>query len=742
VTGFVEQLRARAAAALPPTEGELVAPGLGARVEVAFDRWGVPSVRAGSLDDLWFAQGYLSAAERLFQIELAVRAANGRLSEVFADVTLQDDRFARTVGFHRAGATYAASWSAEGTAMVERFVEGVHAWIARLDVPPVEYSLLDRSPELPEDVAAWASCWAFFAWGLSSNWDSELMRVRLREAVGDELAGVLLPPTPALEPALVPGGLGGRLLHDAPLAPRGQGSNAWVVGGARTAGGDPLLANDPHLVVGQPPSWLEFHLRAPGYEARGVALPVFPAIALGATPHHAWGATNVTGDVQDLFVERLNEGGTAAMFHGAWEPLTVHHEEIRVLGRAEPEVLEVRESRHGPIIETVPVGVVHVEHRAVPTTYALRWTGHDEGIDPITFVLTARATSFEEFRQAASGLACAGQNFVYADVDGHIGYQLTGRYPVRANGDGTAPVPGWTGEHEWIGVVPFEELPWSRDPERGYLVTANDRPHDESYPHLLGHDFHPPYRARRIAELLEDEPEGGHTVDSMRQIQIDTVGLHVREVLERLPPEVRGAFGRWNGDLSAASTEALLFARFVRGVAALVVEDPVVLDDYLLWREPFVCEALPALLDAGRLPADRLAEALEAARTETVASSWGELHRVRFAHPLAGIPGLEDLFVAGEAELGGDEQTVSQAGSDGRGGSFAAVVIPSWRAVYDLGDLDRSGGILTTGQSGNPASPHWNDQFARWAAGELKPSPFGPQALETATVSTLRLVPG
>jgi penicillin G amidase len=742
MSDVVDQLRARAAAALAPTDGELVLPGLGAPVDVRFDQWGIPSVRAGSLEDLWLAQGFLSAAERLFQIELALRAANGRLSEVFSDATLQDDRFARTVGFHRAGATYAASWTPEARAMIERFVEGARAWVDRLEVPPVEYALLDRSPELPHDVAAWASCWAFFAWGLSSNWDAELLRVRLREAVGEELAGVLLPPTPALEPALVPGGLDGHLLHDAPLAPRGQGSNAWVVAGSRTAGGGPLLANDPHLVVSQPPAWLEFHLRAPGYEARGVAFPMFPAIALGATRHHAWGATNVTGDVQDLFVERLSEDGTTAMFGEGWEPLEVHWEEIRVRGRAEPDVLEVRESRHGPILETAPVGVAHVEHRSLSTTYALRWTGHDEGVDPLTFVRAAQAESFEEFRRAVRGLSCAGQNFVYADVDGHIGYQLTGRYPIRASGDGTAPVPGWTGEHEWVGVVPFEELPWAKDPERGYLVTANNRPHDADYPHVIGHDFHAPYRARRIAELIQDAPPGGHTVDSMRRIQTDTVGLHVREVLDRLPAGIREAFRGWNGDLASSSSEAALFARFVRHTAALLLADPLLLDDYLLWRESFVCDALPALLDTGRLPADQLARALAAARSESADETWGELHRVRFAHPLARIPGLEELFVAAEHELGGDEQTVAQAGFDGRGGGFEAAVVPSWRAVYDLADLDRSAGVLTTGQSGNPASPHWSDQAPAWTGGELRLMPIGPAALEAAAVSALRLTPG
>jgi penicillin amidase len=382
-----------------------------------------------------------------------------------------------------------------------------------------------------------------------------------------------------------------------------------------------------------------------------------------------------------------------------------------------------------------------VEHRPLPATYALRWTGHEEGVDPLTFVRAAQATSFEDFRDAARGLACAGQNFVYADVDGHIGYQLTGRYPVRASGDGTAPVPGWTGKHEWTGVVPFDDLPWTVDPERGYLVTANDRPHEADYPHLIGNDFHAPFRARRVAELLEDGPPGGHTLDSMRRIQIDTVGLHVREVLRRLPDEVSHAFGGWDGDLSPSSIEAVLFGRFVRRVATSVVPDPELAEDYLVWREPFVCDALPALLDAGAISHEQLAHALAEAR-EAEPVPWGEVHRVRFAHPLARIPGLESLFVAGEHPIGGDEQTVAQAGIDGRGGSFDAAVVASWRAVYDLAALHRSAAILATGRSGNPASPHWNDQGPLWIEGRLKPLPVGAEAQEAAAVSALRLLPG
>jgi penicillin amidase len=737
VSDLIEQLRRAAAAAAPPTEGDLAAPGLDGPVEVRYDRWGVPYVSADSLEDLWFAQGFLSAGERLFQIDLALRAANGRLSEVFADLTLDDDRFARTVGFHRAGKRIAEQWDAEDREMLERFVAGVHAWIERMPAAPVEYTLLDLTLDLPGELDPWASCWAYLAWSLSGNWDAELLRAKLAEELGAEMAGILLPPTPAV--AIAAGGLAGTLLRELPLKPRGQGSNNWTLSGSRTESGKPLLANDPHLLVQQPSAWLEFHLRAPGYESRGVALPFFPSIALGTTAHHAWGATNVTGDVQDLFLEKLNEERSASLFEGTWEPLTIHREEIRVRGSAEPVVVDVRETRHGPILESFIVGRIHPEFRPLEETYALGWVGSEHGVRPSTFLAAARARSFAEFREAGRGLACPGQNFVYADVDGTIGYQLTGLYPVRRAGDGTAPVPGWTAEHDWTGWIAYEDLPWSKDPARGYLVTANNRTHDDDYPHLIGRDFHAPYRALRIAELIEERD--GHTVDTMRTIQLDTVSLAARAVVERVkePPM---ALADWDFDLRADSAPGAFFGRWIAEIARRVLADRrELLDEYLAGREAFVCLALPRLLDESLVTAQTLNEAALAAGSAQP-SAWGDLHRVRFVHPLGRLPGLEPLFIAAEFPIGGDEQTVNQGGFDGRDGAFTPAVVASWRAVYDLADLDGSVGVLTTGQSGNPGSAHWNDQAPLWAAGEHKVLPFSRAAVEAATVSTLRLLPG
>ncbi len=408
-------------------------------------------------------------------------------------------------------------------------------------------------------------------------------------------------------------------------------------------------------------------------------------------------------------------------------------------------------------------GVRDPEYVALaPTeTYALRWTGLECGIRPSLALEAAAAGSFEEFRRAAWGVECPGQNFVYADIDGTIGYQCTGRYPVRRRGDGTAPVPGWTDEHEWDGWVPFAELPWATNPERGYLVTANNRIHDVDYPHLIGHDFHTSYRARRIIERLDDVL--AHDVGSSAAIQMDTMSIPARTTLPMLlevephTDDERRAIDvlrLWDGDMAADSTAAAIYNAWSRQVARAVLEPRLgheLFRRYHAWREVWQCEALPALLREPRdwLDHDLLRAALldalrdlrEHLGDDLPSWRWGALHRLRLVHPLGALPGLEPLFTAVDVELGGDEQTVMQGGFDGRDG-YPAAVIASWRAVYDLGDLDRSVGVLPAGVSGNPASAHWNDQASLWSAGETHPLPFTRPAVEAVAVAALRLLPG
>lgn len=776
MTDWLDEVRAAAAAAVPDLEGEIAVPGLGASVEVIHDRWGVPHVYAETLDDLFRAQGFLVASERLFQLDLLLRLANGRLAGMVGDLGLPSDRFARTVGWNRAGATIAAHWDEDSHRMVAAYREGALAWLDAVSAPPVEHAVLGLAPSLPEDEASWAAAMVWLSWNLSGNWDEELLRAEIADRLGPEAVLDLFPDLPRDLELPIAGRRSGAsaldLLTQAPRPP-GQGSNEWVVAGSRSATGAPLLANDPHLAALTPSIWFECHLAAPGYEASGVCLPFAPGVVIGRTPHHAWGFTNVGGDTQDLFLEQLNEDGTAARSGDAWEPLTVHREAIEVRGRAEPIVLEVRETRHGPILDSYVVGVTQPEvvEGGIAETYALRWVGHAYAITPSVLLRMAAATDFASFRSALRGWYSPGQNVVYADVDGHIGYQCTGRYPIRRAGDGTTPVPGWTAEHEWDGWIDFDDLPWDLDPSAGFLATANNRIHDEDYPHLIGLDWTPPSRIRRIAELLG--AEGRHTPETFAAMQADTVSIPARTMAGVLagvaPADERqriavGLLDGWDGDLAVDSAAACVYQAWCHHVADLVLRPA--LGDALFthlygrgvstgtWR----ALVLPGLLerptarwfgaDGTEARDDVLRRALDAALDELEerlgpdpsAWRWGDLHRVVFAGQLAAFPGMAEFFTAGVVGKGGDDDTLDQGAFEPER-RYDAVVIASCRQIHDLSGPDASTATNTLGRSGHPGSPSWNDQLPLWSTGRRHPMPITREAVEAVEAGTATLVP-
>ncbi len=776
MTDWLDDVRAAVTAAPPSLEGELAVAGLAAPVEVLRDRWDVPHVYAGSLEDLFLAQGFLVASERLFQIDFLLRAANGRLAGMIGDLGLPSDRFARTVGWNRAGASIAADWDEDSRRILAAYREGALGWLDAMAAPPVEYSVLGLAPSLPEDDASWAAGGVWMSWNLNGNWDEELLRAEIAERLGPEAVRDLFPELP--EDAGIP--VAGRrgpsaldLLEQATPKTPGQGSNNWVVAGSRSATGEPLLANDPHLAVLTPSIWFEAHLSAPGYEAAGVCLPFAPGVVIGRTQHHAWGLTNVGGDTQDLYLERLNERGDAARFEDAWEPLTVHRETIEVRGQEAPVELEVRETRHGPLLDSYVVGVAQPEvvEGGIRETYALRWAGATTTIPPMTLVRMASATDFDSFRETVRDWGSPGQNVVYADVDGTIGYQCTGRYPVRRSGDGTMPVPGWTDDHEWDGWIAFEDLPWDKDPPQGSLATANNRIHSADYPHLIGHDWSPPSRIRRIAELLEETPL--HTPESFAAMQADTVSIPARELAPVLcaiqPADERQALAiqlldGWNGDLAADSAAACVYEAWCHHVAELTLRpalgDPLFTHAYgrassiASWRSV----VLPRLLerptarwfgaDGMQARDDLLRRALDAALDELERRlgpdpsvwRWGDLHRVVFAGPLAAFPGLGEIFTAGIVGKGGDDDTLDQGAFEPER-RFDAVVIASWRQIQDLSEPDASTGTHTTGQSGHPGSPAWNDLLPLWSQGRRHALPLTRSAVERVASTATTLVP-
>ena len=779
---FVEMLRAGARSALPPVEGRLTVPGLAGEVEVIRDRWGVPHIYASTLRDLYLAQGFVQASERLWQIEFMFRLGTGRLSELFSELTVPMDRFIRTVGWNRAARTHAARWDDRSLEIIRAFGDGIRAWLETMSTKPVEYQVLDADP-MPiaegDDAYIGAAGAVVMAWGLSRNWDHELLRAEIAERLGVDTMRMLFPDLDTESGVVESGKEGGfdrmALLRDAVLPPAGQGSNNWVVDGSRTVSGKPLLANDPHLAISVPSAWYEVHLQCPGVDVAGVALPFSPGVLIGHNDRIAWGFTNSEGDVQDLYLERLDEDGGRTEYRGSWEPVTIHREEIAVRGREQPEILDVRETRHGPLLDSYLVGIAEptIVQGGVRRSYALRWIGSEHGIQPSTVFRLNTAGSWDDFRAAVhDAWLCPGQNMVYADVDGNIGYQFTGLYPIRRQGDGTVPVPGWTDEFEWESMIPFDDLPRAFNPGDGFLCTANNKVHDEGYPHLLGRDFLPPFRARRIAQMITARER--HDRESFARMQMDTVLLPAVDIVPHLvaveprddrQKEAVAMLSEWDHDLAADSAAAALYELWCHHLARRLLL-PLLGEELFThfygrrhWTNAFQYQVLPNLLAYptarwfGRNGTDARDEAildsLDGALDELASRlgedprdwRWGALHRARFAARLAIIPGLEELFTAGEVEMGGDEQTVQQAKYEPEW-SYEAVVIPSWRQILDPSDWDASVGTHTVGQSGHPASPHFADLLPLWAAGEHHPMPFSRRAVDEAAESILRLRPG
>lgn len=760
---------------LPRVRGELELGGISGPVEIVRDEAAVPHILAGSHEDAFFGLGFVHAQERLWQMEFQRRLGSGRLSEILGEATLGTDRFLRTLGLREVAERNLEAMTPRTRGYLEAYAAGVNAFLERRrGLLPLEFLLL-RAPEpepwTPVDTVVWSK---MMAWDLGGNWDDELLRARLATRLEPEQIADLWPPYPGDAPIVLPelrARLEGveleRLWAESPKPlPPGAGSNNWVVSGERTVSGAPLLANDPHLGLQAPSVWFFAHLSAPGLEVIGATLPGAPSVLLGRTDRIAWGFTNTGPDVQDLFVERLDPAdGSRYLVPGGSEPFEVREETIVVKG-GEDVRLRVRSTRHGPVISDAVerAGEVAGEEAVL----ALRWTALDDDDTTLQAGLNVNfARSWEEFERALRGWVAPQQNIVYADVEGNIGYLAPGRVPIRAGGDGWVPAEGWSGEGDWTGWIPFEELPRELNPEDGVIYTANQKVVTDDYPYFLTRDWAEPYRAVRIAQLLGRVP--AHTVESFARIQADEASLMAREFL----PLVRavapaGATARrahaallaWDGDMAADEAAPLVFSAWYREFVRAVTEDELgpLFEDAYGFRPLFVRRVLrerSGWCDDVRTPAEEsCAELAGRAFDRAVASlaerhgddpeawRWGEAHRAVFDHAVMTNSPLRLLFDLTAAN-GGDPYTVDAAryAIGNAEHPFRQTTGPSYRAIYDLADLDRSRFMHGPGQSGNPASVHYRDLLEAWAEVDYLPMRTDLEAFLGEGGSTLRLEP-
>jgi penicillin amidase len=763
---------------LPQIEGEIPTAGLHAPVEILRDGAGVPHVFAASERDAHFALGFAHAQDRLWQLEMNRRIAAGRVSEVVGPAGLDTDRFVRTLGVRRAAQANLAHLDEPTRSALEAYAAGINAFLATDPVLPPEFLLLRIRPE-PWSAVDSLSWLKMMAWDLGGNWRNELLRMRLARVLPAARIHEFLPPYPGDAPPSIrdldevyeglerepPRIAGADESADADLA---FGSNSWAVSGAHTESGKPLLANDPHLGFTAPSVWYLAHLRAPGLDVIGASLPGVPGVLVGRNDRIAWGFTNTGPDVQDLYLEKLDSAGHYLTPEGS-QPFETIAETIRVKGAAD-ETMQVRLSRHGPVISDVAPSALALTPRGY--AMALTWTALAR--DDLTMqaaVRIGRARDWNEFEAALRDLHAPQQTVTYADAEGNIGFVAAGRVPVRKPGNdlkGLAPAPGWDARYDWAGYLPFEALPRAFNPPEGAVVSANHKITPPGYPHHITFEWQPPHRARRIEELLSQP--GKKSAERFARMQLDTVSLAVRGVLPHLlATQPRGEAARealdrlsaWDASMAADRPEPLIVTAWWRELARRIYSDELGDAFRANWsaRAIFVqgvlgsgsrwCDDVRSrpMETCAQLLSESLDRALDELKERYGADAagwrWGEAHAAEQRHrPFSRHRLLARLFDI-RVPSGGDAYSINAGRSDwnDENAPYANRHGASYRAIYDLSDPDASLFIHAGGQSGNPLSRHYRAFAQAWSRGEYVAAVTDRARLEAHGVQRLLLKP-
>ncbi|MEU0491181.1 penicillin acylase family protein [Nocardiopsis sp. NPDC006139] len=806
----------------PQTSGEIALPGLNAEVTVLRDEYGVPHVYAGDAHDLFMAQGYVHAQDRFWEMDFRRHVTSGRTAELFGEAQVETDVYLRTMGWRHVAEQEYELLEPETRGYLDAYAAGVNAWLAENDgaAASLEYALLGvlnggHTIEEwdPVDSLAWLKA---MAWDLGGNMREETERAQLlglgftEEQIAelypeypyeehrpitdtDELLDTApegdpedarrAPELPGEAVAAVGAVYDGALALPEMLGPRSSpdlGSNSWVVGGEHTESGLPLLANDPHLGAAMPSTWHQVGLHCTElsetcpFDVAGFGFSGLPGVVIGQNESIAWGFTNLNPDVMDLFVERIE--GDSYIVDGEERPLETRTETVKVAGGEDVEIT-VRSTHHGPLLSDTAAGAdlagiaedpqVEGAEEGAGYAVALQWTALSPGTTADALFVMNRARDWEDFRRAASGFSVPAQNLVYADNEGNIGYQAPGTVPVRGEGDGRYPAPGWDSAYDWEEYIPFEDLPSVYNPESGFVVTANQSGVDADYPHFLTDDWDYGYRSQRINDLLEEAvAEGPVTGEDMSEIHMDSYHLGAEAIVPHLlDAEVSGVAAQgqdllrdWDLYTEPDSAGAAFYQATWRHLLPLLFDelDPVQMTGNS--RGMYVVGTLLEDPDsawwAGEEADGRdavLAAAMEAAAeelTELLGDDpadwrWGDLHTLTATHQSFGTSGIgvvEWLFNRGPVESSGGSAIVNATGWDDKEG-YGITAVPSMRMVVDLSDRDASTWVHLTGNSGHAFHPNYDDQLEPWARGETMPFVFGEDAVRAAAVDELTLVP-
>ena len=778
---------------------ELRVPGLKDRVIVRRDERSIPYIESRNEADLYLAQGYVTASDRLWQMDLLRRTARGELSEILGRATLEQDKIHRTYGFAAITESSIRNMPSPVRAQFEAYAAGVNAYIDSCDANrlPVEFRILQYKPQ-PWRAADTLLIGKLMAESLTTSWQSDLMRSARSDLPNDVREALNNRPSPWDVPIVGSDRSDNKtssnshnLFNPAPVGDESYAasstqtwdevhslteaitdslkraglfsselaaSNNWVVSGKRSASGRPLLANDPHLDPSAPSIWYLTHLSMPGLRVAGVTFPGMPGIVIGHNERIAWGMTNLGADVQDLYIETFDKQNPKLyLTPGGWREAEARREEIKV-----------RKGVGDPSLETVAFDVTTTSHGPIilekdSKRYALRWTALDKQASELgAFYSINRARNWMEFREALKDFPGPAQNFIYADLEGHIGYYGAGRIPIRWTGDGSLPYDGTKSDGDWSSFISFAALPHTYDPPSGIIVTANNRIVGLDYPNHLTLDWAPPYRARRIFDLLKDKPK--LTAEDFRKIQSDIYTISgitfarqfvkiARAVSDQpndagLKETIEG-LEKWDGNMNAESQAPVILseirAAFRRRILTAVLgparaeqasrDISSTFTDYLITEQPR--QFLPrefagyaALLVACEKDArESLVKRFGADRAEW---KWARIAVARFVHPLSLVPMTGAKFV------------IPAFPFNGSNGTFPTVNVGSsvsMRLIADTADWDKTQQGIALGESGDPQSPHWTDQLNDWKAVTTRVLPFTKEAVMKAQKESLELVP-
>ncbi|MEK6320164.1 MAG: penicillin acylase family protein [Acidobacteriota bacterium] len=761
-------LARQAREALAQTSGRIEIAGLSKPVEVLRDTWGVAHIYAKTQDDLFFAQGFVAAQDRLWQMEMWRRTGEGKLAEILGSSAIERDKFARLMRYRGDMEAEWKSYAPDAKSIIESFVRGVNAFIeTSRDRLPIEFQLTGIRPEpwTPE-----ACLTRMAGYVMTRNASSEVLRAQLARMLGTDKTDELVETDPFKKLEVPDGldlnGIDRKILAGANEASgtvsfgtserSSEGSNDWVVSGALTKTGKPILANDPHRTISLPSLRYLVHLVGPGWNVIGAGEPTLPGVAAGHNERVGFGFTIVGIDQQDLYVEETNPADpTQYRYKDKWETMKIERESIKVKEKPAPVEVELRFTRHGPVIYEDPK-----LHRA----YALRWVGSEPGSAGYLGSLSLnRAKNWKEFLKALERWRVPSENLVYADVDGNIGWQAAGSAPLRSGWSGLLPVPGSSGRYEWKGWLPLSELPRAYNPSRHFIATANHKIIPEGYKHEINFEWAAPYRFHRIEEVLQKGSK--FTIEDFERLQHDETSLPARELV----PLLRGRLA----DSAPSTREA---AELLLGWDCVLAKDSAAAAIYEVWLQKLssnfanrvvptearnlaggaslfrkmmralknpdakIFGANPQAL-AGALLSTSLDEAVTELRgrfgSDMKKWRWGDLHFAEFKHPLSTDDARRAVFDLKSVSRGGDGNTVNATA----GARFMQRSGASFREILDLSDWDNSVAINVPGQSAQPGSPHYGDLLQLWSEGKYFPLLFSREKIEKHTAQRLVLEP-